>query len=103
MSKNQEKLSALEAAVRRQELDDIKKLLDTDMGRRLLWRLFEYANIYGEMWTQNENRVHFNLGKRDVGIWMMNEMETAKPGAVLTMMHENALRQARLEADKENE
>jgi len=58
------------------ELSDIRAVLKTAEGRRVLWRLLDMAAPFRSIWEQSA-RIHYNAGKQDFGHFIMSEMEEA--------------------------
>lgn len=65
--------------------NDMRRLLDTDFGRRFLWRYMTELKVFGSVWDPTV-RIHFNEGRRDVGRQMMAEIIKANPAALVEMM-----------------
>ena len=77
---------------RLQELEDIKRILATDYGRRFLWRLLKWTRVFESIWDQS-SRIHYNAGVQDVGHFLTAEIVEANPSAYLTMMTESSKRE----------
>ena len=74
-------------ALRRQgELEDIAKVLSTLEGRRVLWRIMDHTNFLAANMFTGNSTTFFNLGKREEGLWLYNEIMESDPKAFLTMM-----------------
>lgn len=73
---------------RETELDDVRKVLAMDAGRRLIWRLLERAKVFASVWDQS-SRIHYNAGQQDFGHFVMGEVVEAGPEYLLQMMQEN--------------
>jgi hypothetical protein len=72
------------------EKEDIIKVLDTSHGRRLLWRILDQSKLLApDMFTGQNNFTNHNLGKRDLGLWLYNEIMGSEPKAFIKMMDEN--------------
>lgn len=67
---------------------DLKAVLDTAPGRRLVWSILASAGVYGRSFTGDALASAFNEGRREVGIALLEQIETEQPGAYLTMMRE---------------
>ena len=70
------------------EVADLQAVLNLDGGRRLLWRLLERAGIYKTSFTGN-SETFFKEGRRDMGLFLLNEIQEADPDAYLKMIKEN--------------
>lgn len=73
---------------RQVELDDLKQLLSTPSGRRFVTRLLDQTGLLAsDMFTGNST-TFYNLGKRDVGLWVYNEIMQAKPVSMIEIMND---------------
>lgn len=79
-----------EKLTRAQELEDLRTVLATAPGRRLLWRLMGYCQVFASVYDDVPARMAHGTGKQDVGHFLMHEIEEARPDAFLTMMQEHA-------------
>lgn len=76
--------------VREEELQDLRKVLETGPGRRVLWRILEESKMMApDLFTGNSQTFH-NLGKRDLGMWIYQEIIDANPNKFVEMMVANA-------------
>jgi hypothetical protein len=69
--------SKFEAAV---ELDDIRWLMSSKRGRRLMWRLLGDARLYQQSFDGNANWSIFNEGKRSIALKLMAQIHTIEGG-----------------------
>lgn len=74
---------------RKQEIADIRTFLDLEAGRRFIWRLLEHCKVFQSIW-HNSALIHFNEGKRDVGLFILSEITEADQKALLRMMTDAA-------------
>lgn len=74
---------------RDRELDDVRAVLATREGRRLLWRVMTYCSAFDSVFHENQLRMAHGSGRQDVGHFVMAEINAAKPDAFLTMMQES--------------
>ncbi|MBA1159380.1 hypothetical protein [Microvirga mediterraneensis] len=70
------------------ERDDLRKVLDSREGRRVLWSLLDAAGVYGLSYTGEAMSTGFNEGRRSVGITLLQKIEDLAPGSFLTMQRE---------------
>jgi hypothetical protein len=70
------------------ELDDLRQLLKTKWGRRLVWRVLEKAGIHRTSFTGNST-TFFNEGQRNIGLWLESEVTDADTNGYLQMIKEN--------------
>lgn len=72
--------------IRQQEMADLKEILELPAGQRFVWRILEQSKMLApDLFTGNSTTFH-NLGKRDLGLWLYNEIMAAAPGTFLSMM-----------------
>ena len=72
---------------RKDELADLKAVLDTDPGRRVMWRLMEQCKVFGSIW-ESSAKIHYNAGQQDLGHYLMGEVVAADEDALFKMMQE---------------
>ena len=77
--------------IREREIADIKNLLNQAWGRRIVWRLLGRAGIFELSYSFDGPRdaIHFKEGRRDGGLFLINEVMEADPEAYVKMMLEN--------------
>jgi len=78
--------------IRERELMDVKLILETDYGRRFIWRLLEKAKVFGSIWEQSA-RIHYNSGQQDFGHFVMSEVTESNPESLILMMKESKKRE----------
>jgi hypothetical protein len=66
-----------EAAV---ETEDIRWLMSSKRGRRLMWRLLGDARLYQQSFDGNANWSIFNEGKRSIALKLMAQIHTIEGG-----------------------
>ncbi len=66
-------------------IQDIKRLLATDFGKRFIWRYLEKCNVFYTLQGPVPN-IHYEEGYRQVGLDMMNEIIEVDPGTLILMM-----------------
>lgn len=69
------------------ELKDLAAILELPHGRRFLWRVLEKANVFNAGFAE-PGQLMFREGKRDLGVWLMSEIVSANPDALINMMKE---------------
>lgn len=77
-----------------QAQDDLREVMDTAAGRRFVWRMLERAGIYRQSFTGNSS-TFFNEGERNVGLFLLSELQAACPQAFIQMQQEQLERQQR--------
>jgi hypothetical protein len=69
------------------ELADLRSVLKTPAGRRVLWRILCHCKTFISIWEPSA-KIHWNAGRQDVGHFVIQEIESADQEALLTMMRE---------------
>lgn len=93
-----------EQARRRRDLEiaDVKAVLDTEAGKRLMWRLLEEASVFESIWDPS-SKIHYKAGKQDFGHFLLAEIGRASPEAYVQMMHQAQKRAMEEQIRKEQE
>jgi len=76
----------------RQEVDDIKELLSTPVGRRFYWRLLGLTGQFRSSFTGN-SETFFREGERNIGLILMADINEIMPEAYVLMIQENQARE----------
>lgn len=82
-----EEARRLEREEHRLQRQDMNLLLETPVGRRVVWRILGQCGIFTDGWDPSA-RIHFNAGKRNVGLWLLDEVMAANDEAFLLMQRE---------------
>lgn len=87
-----------EKRAREQAQADLREVMGTPAGRRVVWRLLERCRLFSTSFTGN-SETFFREGERSVGLWLLQELEALAPEAFATMWAEqiDARRVQRLE------
>lgn len=81
--------TALKKAQRReQELDDIKQVMGSRQGRRLMWRLISNAGVYRSTWSPVHAEMARAEGQREFGVLLIDEIHAACPEQYEVMKRE---------------
>lgn len=99
------------AEIRKLELADMAKLLDTDFGRRVMYRVLAKCGTYGSVAVGNglaleeAHAVWYRAGRQDLGHFWMDELASSNPEGVKKMTDEAHARklQERLEVGRQRE
>ena len=70
------------------ELSDLREVMKTAEGRRVLWRFLEKANPFQPIWEASA-RIHYNSGQQEFGQFIMSEMEQANMELFFLAWREN--------------
>lgn len=79
------RLKAFRAQV---DAEDIKFVMSSKQGRRVVWRLLAKAGIYKSSFTGN-SETFFNEGMRAVGLFLLDEVMRNSPDAFMQMTLES--------------
>lgn len=84
-------MATKEEKARLRELDDLKVILGTENGRRAMYRQLIVAGIYVCSYQPGQQSEHtaFKEGQRNMGLRLMDELQTASPALFLKMLEEN--------------
>lgn len=85
--------------IRRQELADMKWLLDQEEGRRILWRILSKLSPQFQMAMTGNGWTFFNLGKRDAGAPLLNDVMEIDPYLLAKMIDEGQRRREHYEQE----
>ena len=69
---------------------DLRAVLQTPQGRRVLWRVLGRAHLFESGWSPDTAAVHFAAGERNVGLWLVHEINAADASAFIGMMQDAA-------------
>ena len=73
---------------RRTFVEDIKWLMSSPRGRRLVWWLLSKAGVFRTSFNNSGSITAFNEGQRNMGLMLQGEVLEASPDAYLTMLTE---------------
>lgn len=89
-----------EKDARDRELHDLRAVLATEPGRRVLWRVLWHCGVFASVYDEGP-LIYKNAGRQDVGHFLMAEIEAADDEAIFRLMVEARRREKR--TDTENE
>lgn len=73
--------------IQREETQDIKSILNTEYGRRFMWRLLGHCGIYRDL-EGDVNDLLRQSGKRSVGLFLLSILSEVDEDKVFLMMKE---------------
>ena len=76
---------------RTEEIEDLKLVMGTENGRRFVYRFLVRSGLYICSYSSEmpvENTV-FKEGQRNMGLWLLAELNQSTPKAYLKMIEEN--------------
>ena len=74
---------------REAELLELRNIMNTEPGRRALWRILQSSGILGNKFSNDAMLNAFYSGARDQGRWLTEEMKQAAPDKYLLMLKEH--------------
>lgn len=74
---------------RHRQLEDLRDVVATPAGRRVMWRLLDHCGVFRSTFTGHGARDAFNEGARNVGLFVMAELGDAAPDVFTTMLKES--------------
>ncbi len=79
---------ARKRVVREMEIADMKWLMSSKRGRRIMWRLLELSGPFRLSFDPNAMKMAFNEGNRNLGNQLFNELMTLCPEMYPVMVKE---------------
>lgn len=76
---------------RAQECDDLRTVLSSHAGRRVIYRYLAMTNVLGNPFTESERTTTYLLGLRSVGVKMIKDLKEASPDLFLRLLTEQTL------------
>lgn len=70
------------------EKDDIKFVMDSEHGRRVIWSLLEKGQVFGTCFNVDPNITAFNEGQRNLALVLFQRVMTHCPDQYLKMAAE---------------
>jgi len=74
---------------RKQEIADISGVMNTNAGRNTIYRILQSTGLDVNGYSSDTHEHAKNAGRREVGLWLRDEIKTADFGNYLMMMREN--------------
>lgn len=74
---------------RERELSDVKAILELPEGRRFLWRVLSDAKVFASCFHEKESYMAYLEGRRDVGLFVLNELTSANKNALTKIQNEH--------------
>lgn len=79
---------ARDRRAREEQLNDLRILMNTPSGRRLVWRFVGACNVLSSGFNTNAMQMAHSSGWRDAGLWWWNEITQACPEKFAVMRNE---------------
>ena len=74
---------------RLKENEWLKDILSKPGGRDFIWRLLTACGVYDTSFTGDAPHTFFNEGKRQIGLWVLTEIDAADKRSILLIHEEN--------------
>ena len=74
---------------RLKENEWLKDVLSRPGGRDFIWRLLIQCGVYDTSFTGDAPHTFFNEGKRQIGLWVLTEIDAADNRSILLIHEEN--------------
>ena len=78
----------VEEDLQRQRRQDVEMMLSTKNGRRFLWRMLTHCGIYQDIHNDDARETERLLGRRSVGLWLMQVLGDIDQDKLFLMMKE---------------
>lgn len=65
-----------------------KELTSTYAGRRGLWRVLEECGVFATSFSADPYEMAFREGKRNIGLWLIQELSSINPDLFVQMQTE---------------
>ncbi len=77
-----------EAFGRDKELQDMKKVLETDFGRRVLKKILDSSRLHQTSFSESAHHMAFLEGQRNIGLMLLADITAADAAAYVKLMEE---------------
>lgn len=74
--------------LKQREKDDIKFVMDSEQGRRVVWGLLEKGQVFGTCFNVDPNITAFNEGQRNLALVLFQRVMAHCPDQYLKMAAE---------------
>lgn len=78
---DKQKLSAAELEYQ-SFMDDLREVTNTEAGKRVFWKILEYAGIHSSSFDKDLSQMCLNEGRREVGLWIEARLEEINPNLI---------------------
>ncbi len=73
-----------------QHLEDVRKIVSTEAGKRVFWLYMDHCNVFQEIRGEIKD-VYFEEGQRSIGLIMMRNLVQAAPAVLTELMTKGAI------------
>lgn len=88
--------SAKDQANAIQDKEDVRWLMSTPSGRRVVWKILSRCGIFKTSFSESAAQMAFFEGARNEGLQLLNDINDACPDMYIKMIHEQQDLKARL-------
>jgi hypothetical protein len=74
--------------IEERELNDLRRVMATAEGRRIVWWVLELGGAFRSVFDPNPQVMSFNEGGRNVALKILHRIEQAQPDRLAQMMAE---------------
>lgn len=74
------------------EMNDLRVVLQTSEGRRVLNRILDKCGAFRSIWVSSA-AIHYNSGQQDIGHWLMENIGAASPEGLQKIVLENYVKE----------
>ena len=71
---------------RKEEMEDLRRVMDTPEGLRVIERIMEETKLLAPNLFTGNSGTFYNIGKRDLGLWLYHEVMEAAPASFIKML-----------------
>lgn len=73
---------------RRIEIAEIAVIMSTRGGRKFVNRILNQSGVFSDTFDSDTHVHAKNAGRRQLGLWLIRELQEATPGELITLMRE---------------
>ena len=88
LTREREEIEKTEKRKKQREQNDIRKLLKAVEFRRFCSRLWDESGLTRASFVPDSNVTNYNEGKRNIGLWVLNDIMEIKPEAFAQILRE---------------
>jgi len=70
------------------EIVDISVIMSTKGGRKFINRVLNQCGVFSDTFDSDTHEHAKNAGRRQIGLWLMNEIQEASPREYTTLLKE---------------
>lgn len=85
--RSREEAEAERRLKRQEEINDVLNVMNTESGRRFVWRLLDKAGVFRSSFTGN-SETFFREGMRNLGLMVIGDLHEVCPELYLLMTQE---------------